>query len=151
MEKNEELEQTNETENTETQTAEENVEGIELTDTSGTKETEEPEKEEVKKTLKELLKEDPELQEQYNDMLKTRLDREDRKHQKELSKYKNAEEVLKKGLGATDISDAEKKLRDFYKSEGIEMPEPARPGLTDNEVKILAEAEANEIIDSGEA
>ena len=153
MEYEEMLEQANETENVETQTTEENVEGIELTDTTETIETNEPieeEKTEVK-SLRELLKEHPEYQEEFNGMMKTRLDRKDREHQKELSKYRSTEEVLKKGLNATDITDAESKLREFWKAEGISLPEPTKPGLTDNEIRILAKAEADEIIESGDA
>lgn len=138
------------TENTETQTAEENVEGIELTDTAETTEPVEEEKIEVK-SLRELLKEHPKYQEEFNGMMKTRLDRKDREHQKELSKYRSTEEVLKKGLNATDITDAESKLREFWKAEGISLPEPTKPGLTDNEIRILAKAEADEIIESGDA
>ena len=156
MEENEMLEQTNETENVDTQTTEEIGEGIELTDTTEeveeNKETIEPEeKEEVKKTLKELLESDPEYQNQFNDLIKGRLDRQDRKFQKELSKYKSAEEVLKTGLGATDINDAEDKLREYWGEQGIKLPDRVKPGLTDNEIRILAKAEANDIIDTGEA
>lgn len=153
MENEEMLEQSNETENVETQTTEENVDGIELTDTTETIEPNEPieeEKTEVK-SLRELLKEHPEYQEEFNGMMKTRLDRKDREHQKELSKYRSTEEVLKKGLNATDIADAESKLREFWKAEGISLPEPTKPGLTDNEIRILAKAEADEIIESGDA
>lgn len=150
MENEEMLEQTNETENVETLTTEENVEGIELTDTTETTEPVAEEKKEVK-SLRELLKEHPEYQEEFNGMMRTRLDRKDREHQKELSKYKSTEEVLKKGLGATDIVDAERRLREFYRGEGIDMPEPTKPGLTDNEIRILAKAEADEIIESGDA
>lgn len=153
MEYEEMLEQANETENVETQTTEENVEGIELTDTTETIETNEPieeEKTEVK-SLRELLKEHPEYQEEFNGMMKTRLDRKDRESQKEISKYRSIEEVLKKGLNATDITDAESKLREFWKAEGISLPEPTKPGLTDNEIRILAKAEADEIIESGDA
>lgn len=153
MEYKEMLEQANETENVETQTTEENVEGIELTDTTETIETNEPieeEKTEVK-SLRELLKEHPEYQEEFNGMMKTRLDRKDRESQKEISKYRSIEEVLKKGLNATDITDAESKLREFWKAEGISLPEPTKPGLTDNEIRILAKAEADEIIESGDA
>ena len=156
MEENEMLEQTNETENVDTQTTEEIGEGIKLTDTTEeveeNKETIEPEeKEEVKKTLKELLESDPEYQNQFNDLIKGRLDRQDRKFQKELSKYKSAEEVLKTGLGATDINDAEDKLREYWGEQGIKLPDRVKPGLTDNEIRILAKAEANDIIDTGEA
>lgn len=155
MEYEEMLEQANETENVETQTTEENVEGIELTDTTEEveedKETIETEEKTEVKSLRELLKEHPKYQEEFNGMMKTRLDRKDREYQKELSKYRSTEEVLKKGLNATDITDAESKLREFWKAEGISLPEPTKPGLTDNEIRILAKAEADEIIESGDA
>lgn len=155
MEDEEMLDVTNESENVETETTEEITdEGIELTDTTDTDETIETnqveEKEDVK-SLRELLKERPEYQEEFEEILKHRSNRKVREYQKELAKYKSAEEVLKRGLGATDITDAEKKLRDFYQGEGIEMPEPTRQGLTDDQTRILARAEADEIIDGGEA
>lgn len=140
MENEEMLEQTNETENVDTQTTEEIGEGIELTDTSNTEESVE-EKAEVKMFT----------QEEVNEIVRKRLARQERDNQKELSKYRSTEEVLKKGLNATDISDAEAKLREFWKGEGIDLPEPVKPGLTDDEIKILANSEAQEIIESGEA
>ena len=141
MENKEMLEQTNETENVETQTTEENAEGIELTDTTDTTESVEEEKEEVKTFT----------QEEVDEIVKRRLARKERDYQKELSKYKSTEEVLKKGLNATDITDAESKLREFWKAEGVSLPEPTKPGLTDSEIKILAKAEADDIIESGDA
>ena len=135
------LEQTNETENVETQTTEENVEGIELTDTTDTTEPVEEEKEEVKTFT----------QEEVDEIVRRRLARKERDYQKELSKYKSTEEVLKKGLNATDITDAESKLREFWKAEGVSLPEPTKPGLTDSEIRILAKAEADDIIESGDA
>lgn len=138
MEDFEMLEQTNDTENVDTQTTEELGEGIELTDTT---DSIEEEKEEVRTFT----------QDELDEIVRKRLARKEREFQKELSKYKSTEEVLKKGLNATDITDAESKLRDFWGNEGIELPEPVRPGLTDNEIKILANAEADDIISSGDA
>lgn len=139
MENEEMLEQTNDTENVETQTTEENGEGIELTDTSETEKVEE--KEEVKTFT----------QEEVDAIVQRRLARKERDFQKELSKYKSTEEVLKAGLGANDIDDAENKLRDYWGEQGIKLPERTKPGLTDNEIRILAKAEAEEIIESGDA
>lgn len=151
MEEKEMLEQTNETENVETQTTEENVEGIELTDTAKveTEEQSTEEKEEVKKTLRELLKENPDYQEEYNQMMKTRLDRKDREFEKTLSKYRDTEEVLKTALNAKDIGDANTKLREFYKNEGIEIPAVYEPGLTSREIEALAKSDASEFIEEG--
>ena len=154
MENEEMLEQTNDTENVDTQATEEFGEGIELTDTSEeveeNKETIEPEeKEEVKHTLKELLESNPEYQDELNSMMKGRLDRQERKFQKELSKYKSTEEVLKAGLGATDINDAEDKLREYWTNEGIKLPDKVQPGLSSDELRVLGESDANTFIYEG--
>lgn len=152
MEIEEMLELTNDTENVETQTTEEMVEGgIELTDTEGTRSDEEsiPRKEEVKQTLRELLKSNPDYQEEFSEMLKTRLDRQERGFQKELSKYKDTENVLKSTLGASDIEEANKKLREYYENEGIKLPEVYKPGLSSREIEVLAKADAQDFINEG--
>lgn len=148
MEENEMLEQTNETENVETQTTEETEEGIELTDTSETTEVAE-ETTEVKKTLRDLLKENPEYQEEYNSMLKTRLDREERKHQKEISKYRDTENVLRTTLNLKDGDDTNTKLREYYEAEGVKLPEAIKPGLSTGEIEAIARYNAEQIINSG--
>ena len=154
MENEEMLEQTNETENVETQTTEEMVdEGIELTDTSNSNE-EETEKKEVKKTLRELLKENPDYQEELNEtIIKPRIrkveNRMEREYQKEISKYKDTENVLKSTLGASDIDEANKKLREYYESEGVKLPEVYKPGLSSREIEVLAKADAQDFIDDG--
>lgn len=151
MEEKEMLEQTNETENVETQTTEENVEGIELTDTTDTESVKEEveEKEESKKTLRELLKENPEYQEEFNQMIKPRLDRKDREFEKTLSKYRDTEEVLKSTLGAKDIDEANVKLRKAYEEQGVTLPDVYKPGLSSREIEILAREEAKDFIDEG--
>jgi hypothetical protein len=153
MENEEMLEQTNETENVENQTTEEIDEGIELTDTSDTTESDDVEDatsndetvEEEKKDVKTFT------QEEVDAIVQKRLARKDRDYQKELSKYKSAEEVLKAGLGATDINDAEEKLRDYWTEQGMKLPEKVKPGLTEHQLEVLARDEANEIIESGDA
>ena len=161
MENEEMLEQTNETENVETQTTEENEEGIELTDTTETTESDvvdnstsndetvKEETKEVKKSLRELLKENPEYQEEYNTMLKSRLDREDRKHQKELSKYRDTDNVLRSTLNLKDGEDTNTKLREYYEADGVKLPEPIKPGLSSRENEILGFADADEFIEDG--
>ena len=153
MEENEMLEQTNETENVETQTTEENEEGIELTDTTDAGEVNatstDNETTEVKKTLRDLLRENPEYQEEYNIMLKTRLDREDKKHQKELSKYRDTENVLRTTLNLKDGDDTNAKLREYYEAEGVKLPEAIKPGLSSGEIEAIAKYNANLIIESG--
>ena len=152
MEENEMLEQTNETENVDTQTTEENVAGgIELTDTTEVQSTEESttQKEEVRQTLRELLKNNPDYQEEFSEMMKTRLDRKDREFERVLSKYKDTENVLKSTLGANDIDEANKKLREYYEAEGVKLPEVYKPGLSSREIEVLAKADAQDFINEG--
>ena len=150
MENEEMLEQTNETENVETQTTEENVDGgIELTDTQEVEDKTTPKKEEAKQTLRELLKSNPEYQEEFNSLVRTRLDRKDREFERELSKYKDTENVLKSTLGASDITEANKKLREYYENEGIKLPDVYKPGLSSREIEVLAKADAQDFINEG--
>lgn len=143
MEENEMLEQTNDTENVDTQATEEFGEGIELTDTS--------EAEEVNTTSTDNEKEEVKTftQEEVNAIVQTRLDREKRNYQKELSKYKNVENILNAGLGTESIEEADTKLRDFYKEQGVELPAPIKPGLSDDELQVLGQDDAKKILKSG--
>ena len=143
MENEEMLEQTNEAENVDTQTTEENEEGIALTDTS--------EAEEVNATSTDDEKEEVRTftQEEVDAIVQKRLARKERDFQRELSKYKSTEEVLKTGLGATDITDAEDKLREFWSEQGIKLPEKDITGLTQEDKEDLARIKAKRIIDEG--
>ena len=151
MENEEMLEQTNEAENVDTQTTEEiEEEGIELTDTSDTEEQEPvKEKEEVRQSLKELLKSNPDYQAEFSDMVKSRLDRQERGYQKELAKYKDTENVLKSALHVNDMDEANKKLREYYENEGIKLPEVYKSGLSSREIEVLAKADAQDFINEG--
>lgn len=144
---NEMLEQTNETENTETQTVEEIEEGIELTDTTEVENTEETIEE--PKSLADILEEHPEYQDEMNAMIQKRLNRKEREHQKEIAKFTNLETLLNKGLGTDNLSEAENTLREAWKEQGIDLPEPVKPSLTDRELSVLGKAEADEILELG--
>lgn len=144
MEENEMLEQTNETENVETLTTEENEEGIELTDTSEEveedKETIEPEEKEEVKTF---------TQEEVDEIVKRRLARKERDYQRELSKYRDTENVLRTTLKLEDGDDTNAKLREFYEAEGIKLPDAIKPGLSTREIEVLAKDDADMIIKDG--
>ena len=152
MEENEMLELTNETENTDTQTVEETEEGIELTDTADADEVNvnEPEKEEVKLSLRELLKENPDYQDEFNEMIKPRLNRKDREYQKELSKYKDTENVLRSTLKVKDDEDVNEKLREYYENEGVKLPSRYEPGLSSREIEALAKSDVEDIVAEGD-
>lgn len=143
----EKLEQTNEIENVETQTTEEIVEGIELTDTADevedTEQDSETETEEEKEEVKMFT------QEEVDKIVKGRLARKEREYQKELSKYKDTDNVLRTTLNLKEGDDTNTKLREYYESEGIKLPEAIKPGLSDREIELLANADADEIISEG--
>lgn len=147
MEENEMLEQTNETENVETQTTEENVEGIELTDTADdveeTAEAAENNAKEEKEEVKMFT------QEEVDKIVKSRLARKEREHAKEISKYKDTDNVLRTTLNLKEDDDTNTKLREYYESEGIKLPEAIKPGLSEREIEILANADVEEIIEDG--
>lgn len=147
MEELEMLEQTNETENVETETTEEIQEGIELTDTTETEEVEEIQ--EVKKTLKQLLSEDEEYQDQFNTMMKTRLERAERNYQKKMAGYKDVDNVLRKTLNISEDADVSQELRNYYSNEGVELPERYTPGLSSKEIEALAQIDVSEIEEDG--
>lgn len=143
MEENEMLEQTNESENVETQTTEENVEGIELTDTTETEETQETESEEETEEVRKFT------QEEVDEIVKRRLARKEKEYQKELSKYQDTDNVLRSTLQLKDGDDTNTKLREYYESEGIKLPERVKPGLSSRESEILGRADADEFIQDG--
>ena len=143
MENEEMLEQTNDTENVDTQTTEEIGEGIELTDTSEAEEVNTTSTDEEKEEVKTFT------QEEVDKMIQKRLARKEREYQKELSKYKNVESVLNAGLGTESIDEADTKLRDFYREQGVELPAPVKPGLSDDELQYLGQKDANDILELG--
>lgn len=143
METNEMLEQTNETENVETQTTEEIVEeGIEFTNTETTEEVEET-VDEIEEPKEELL---PKTD--VNKIVEARLARERRKFNQEKAKYEELVNTLKVGMGKDNIDEISKDMKSFYKEQGIEIPEYRYNNERDE--KILAKADAEEIINAGE-
>ena len=82
-----------------------------------------------------------------DELLPRKLERAKSKLQREYQeRYGRTETVLNAGLGTTNIDDATKKLSDFYKAKGIVIPE--EPTYSEADLKVLANAEANEIINS---
>ena len=112
------------------------------------KTTEEPEK---GKSLKELLKEHPEYQDEMNDIMESRVNRErkklDRDYQKKLSKYEELAYLTKEGLKAESDDDALEKTRDFYGKQGIRYT----PNRSAREEEILASADVEEILENADS
>lgn len=135
------------TENTEAQPVEEIEEGIELTDTT----SQEEEKKEVKTyTAEEVEKM---VNDRINNLLPKKIEREKRKMEKQysdkLAKYEETDSILKAGLGTKDISESNQRMREFYKEQGIDIPAYSKPRYSDEDEKILGQAEASKIIDLG--
>jgi hypothetical protein len=87
------------------------------------------------------------VNEKVDELLPRKLERAKSKLQREYQeRYGRTETVLNAGLGTSNIEDATKKLSDFYKSKGINIPD--EPRYSEADLKVLANAEANEIINS---
>lgn len=131
------------TENTEEQTVEEIVDGVELTDTADDTtdvDTEETKEEQPKGRFY--------TDEEVNSIVDKRVARKMRKYEKQMAEYEDTENVLKSALEVDNISDANKKLRNYYQEQGYELPE-RKSSYSERELNILAKAEADEIIEEG--
>lgn len=135
------------TENVEAQTTEEIEEG----NVSETANEESLEKEDKKPDGRFVTEE--ELNRMINDAADKRVARKmakvERDYEKELSKYRDTENVLKKTLNIQDGEDVNTKLREYYEAEGVELPNRYEPELSAREIKALARDDAELIIDSG--
>lgn len=140
MEDNKELVEN--TENVEELTTEENVEGA----TEPTEEVVETPNETVETPAKTYTDAD------VDEIVKKKLHRQEQKlnreFNKQMSKYKRAEEVLNAGLGTSNIEEATNNLTNFYKEKGIKIPE-YHEQRSEHEIEVLAKDEANSIIDAG--
>ena len=88
------------------------------------------------------------MEEKIQDRLARDRASQERKFNKELLKYKHLESVINAGLGVDNLDDAISKTSDFYKEQGINIPE-FKEGFSERDEKILAKADAQEIIDLG--
>ena len=144
MENNEEL-VSEETENVEEQTTEEIVNDSTESDvvdesTSNEETVEEPVKEE-KRTY---------TDEEVNEIASKRAARVEKKLRREYEKkYSKLGNVLNAGLGTSNLEDATTKLEDFYKEKGINIPDSYEPKMSDDDIEVLADKDANEIISLG--
>lgn len=144
MENNEEL-VSEETENVEEQTTEEIVNDSTESDvvdesTSNEETVEEPVKEEVRTYT----------DEEVNEIASKRAARVEKKLRREYEKkYSKLGNVLNAGLGTSNLEDATTKLEDFYKEKGINIPDSYEPKMSDDDIEVLADKDANEIISLG--
>ena len=71
-----------------------------------------------------------------------------KEYEEKYSPYKEAELVLNAGLGTSDIKEATSNLKNFYSEKGITIPE-YQPSYSDDDMKVLANNEAQKIIEYG--
>ena len=124
-------------ENTVTQTAEENVEGINnATDTDNSNVN--------VKINTEPVKEKMFTQEQVNKIVQERVRRAKSDEESQLRELQN---VLNAGLGTKSVKESTEKLKQFYKEQGVNIPE--LPQYDEQDVETLAKVDASRIIDCG--
>lgn len=132
-----------------TENLEENEEVVgTLEDTS---EADASQAEEEKESVKEKLYTQKELQEAIDRNVKGRLARAENEYAKKIQEYEDLAYTLRKGMGKNDgdVNDLNKDLRSFYKEQGIDIPEP-KIHYNERDERILAKADAEEIIEAGE-
>lgn len=127
------LEQTNESENTDTQAVEENVEEVE-----NTEEPKEEKKEFTQSELDKMFKERAERAE------KRAIERTRREYEE---KYSELDSILSAALKTKSTEESTKKLKEFYKENGIDIPN--EPKYSQRDLELLAKAEADSIITAG--
>lgn len=133
-----------------TEDVEENEEVVgTLEDTS---EADASEVEEEKESVKEKLYTREEMQAEIDRNVEGRLARLKRENARKIEEYEDLVNTLRAGMGKSDgnVQDLNKDLRKFYKEQGIEIPDVVSRGLSEREEKILAKAEAEEIINGGD-
>lgn len=68
------------------------------------------------------------------------------------AKYEQLENIMKSALGADDIDDVITKSKEFYKEQGISIPELVnKSSLNERDEIVLAKADAGDIIKLGKA
>lgn len=120
------------TENTE-ETVEETLEQVE----TESDESQEEEKVYTKKDFEERLQK----------AIDKKMPRLEAKLRKEYEKERELADVLRAGTGKENVEEVTGDFRKFYEEKGV--PIPNKPTYSDRDIKVLAAAEANEIIGSG--
>lgn len=87
-------------------------------------------------------------QEEVNEIVGRRNARTEAKLRKEYDReYGELLEVLRTGTGKQEISDIKKTFQSFYEEKGVKFDQ--KPTYSEKDMKVLARAEAEEIINSG--
>ena len=129
------------------------MEEIKVPVTEVTEKVETPTTEEIAVVEEPKMYTEEEFQRKLSETMTKRTGRLEAKIRKEYeekySPYKETEEVLKAGLGVSNIQEATSNLREFYRSKGVEVPEYKQPVYNEDDLKVLANNEAQKIIEYG--
>lgn len=110
--------------------------------------TETTAEEKVEQVEQEVESEKSYTQAELEEIVERRLARNTAKIHKEYEKkYGPLETVLKAGTGIEDVAEITDTLREHYQGKGVEIP--TEPKYSDKDIKVLATAEADEIIKGG--
>ena len=118
----------------------ENMENLEVIETS----------ENVEQTTEETVVEQPKTytQEEVDEIVGKRVARNTAKITKQFErKYGQLEEVLKAGTGKESVEEMTDTFKQFYQKKGIQFPE--KPAFSDDDIALLAQSDADEIIRAG--
>ena len=113
-------------------------------------ETTQPSEEDIEKRIED------EVNKRFEEKIEARLIRDrvkrEREEAKERAKYQELETMMKSALGAKDLDDVITKSREFYREQGITIPEIInKPSLNERDERVLAKADAEEIISLGKS
>ena len=84
-------------------------------------------------------------QEEVNKMIKNRLERYKSKEKENLRKYEYLESIVKTGTGTDNLDDAINETVNFYKGNGLEIPEYSN--YSEDRERRLGRSYANDFID----
>ena len=123
------------------ETSEEELEEVNI-DTSEDIETEETHERDIEKEIEERANQ------LFEEKVEERLIRDRRaresKEKEELRKYKYLEDIVRAGTGTSNLDEAIKETADFYKGNGLDIPEYSN--YSDEDERILGQAKANQFM-----
>lgn len=87
------------------------------------------------------------FEERLQKAIDKKMPRLEAKLRKEYEKERELAEVLKAGTGRDNVEEVTGDFRKYYEDKGVRIPK--KPNYSEKDIKVLAAAEANEIIGSG--
>lgn len=126
---------------------EDGTENVEPTTEEMTEQEGEPTTGEPEDAQEEKIYTQKEFEEKLGRAIEKKMPRLEAKLRREYGKERELAELLKAGTGKENIEDVTGEFRRFYENKGIQLPDSSK--YSDKDIKVLAAAEAKEIIGSG--